>query len=129
MFLIWTAFTLAAYLLFKSLFFEIVFTAFDVLIFFAVFNRWFKSSRVNIDFKGVCARKRWLIFSRSKNFTIGDIHRIELKLAFNVGSHAFYSLQLVLPSGKAAVIATDLPDKLEAEWLVREMTKSLGRKI
>lgn len=129
MFLILTAFTLAAYVLFKSLFFEIVFTALEVLIFFAVLDRWFKSSRVNVDPTGVHARKRWLIFSRSKNFTAADIRSIELKLAFNVGSHAFYSLQLVLPSGKTAVIATDLPDKLEAEWLAQEMTKALGRRV
>lgn len=129
MFLIWTAFTLAAYFLFKSLLFEIVFTALDVLIFFACMNRWLKSSRVDIDHQGVCARKRWLIFNRSKNFAAGDIRSIELKLAFNVGSHAFYSLLLALTSGKTAIIATDLPDKLEAEWLVREMTKALGRKI
>ena len=129
MFLIWTAFTLATYFLFKSLFFKIVFTALAVIMFFAVLDRWFKSSRVNVDPTGVYARKSWLIFSRSKNFTISDIRSIELKQAFNVGSHAFYSLQLVLPSGKTAVIATDLPDKLEAEWLVREMTKALGRHV
>ena len=128
MFLIWTGFTLAAYFLFKSLLFEIVSTALDVLIFFTCFNLWLKSSLITIDTNTIRARNRWLIFSRSKNFTAGDIRSIELKLAFNVGSHAFYSLQLVLPSGKSTIIATGLPDKLEAEWLVQEMNKALGRR-
>jgi len=127
-FLVWTGFTLAAYLLFRSLFFEIVFTMVDVLIFFGCLNLWLKSSRVTIDSSGVRAVNRWFIFSRARNFSAGDIGGVETKIGMTSGNQAFYCLQLALRAGKNTTVASGIASKPEADWLVQEMTKALGRK-
>jgi hypothetical protein len=154
-FLVWTGFTLAAYLLFKSLFFEIVFTAVDVLIFFGCLNLWLKSSRITIDSNGVTAVNRWLIFSRTRQFDAGNIARFGAKAGMQSGSQIFQSLVLItvdsadhfaankekfqspsrtpplefgMNSPSGTTLASGIASKPEADWLVAEMTKALGRR-
>jgi hypothetical protein len=127
-FFVWTGFTAAAYLGFKSLFFEIVFSLVDVLIFVACLNLWFKSSRVTIDSTGVRAANRWLIFGRTRNFDAGNIARFETKVGMTSGQRTFQDIQLITRADKKITIASGIASQPEAAWLVQEMTKALGRK-
>lgn len=154
-FLVWTGFTLAAYFLFKSLFFEIVFTAVDVLIFFTCFNLWFKSSRVTINPNRVTAINRWLIFSRTRQTDASNVARFDTKAGMQSGSQVFQGLVLItmdsarrfsaneekfkaasqrpplefgVASPSGLTLASGIASKLEADWLVAEMTRALGRK-
>ena len=153
-FLAWTGFTLAAYFLFKSLFFEIIFTAVDVLIFFICFNLWLKSSRVTIDSTGVRVTRRWLLFSRSRNFAANDIVRFDIQAGMTSGPQTFQNIKLItkgsensfaasrekfqqtgqrpplkfqISSPGGFTLASGVASKPEADWLVQEMTKALGR--
>jgi hypothetical protein len=155
-FLAWTGFTLATYFLFKSLFFEIVFTVVDVLIFFICFNLWFKSSRVTIDSTGVRAVNCYLFFSRTRRFDAGDIAQFATKAGMQSGSRVFQDLKLItrdsensfagsrdkfrqtgqspplkfqVSSPGGFTLASGIASQPEADWLVREMTKALGRKL
>ena len=154
-FLAWTGFTLAAYYLFKSLFFEIVFTAVDVLIFFICFNLWLKSSRVTINPSRVTAVNRWLIFSRTRQFDASNVARFDTKSGMQSGSQVFQSLMLItmdsarrfsanevkfkaasqrpplefgVASPSGVTLASGIASAAEANWLVQEMAKALGRK-
>jgi hypothetical protein len=154
-FLAWTGFTLAAYFLFKSLFFEIVFTVVDVLIFFICFNLWFKSSRVTIDSTGVRVTKRWLLLSRSRSFAANDIMRFDTKAGMQSGTTVFQDIKLDtkgsensfaaarekfqqtgqrpplkfnISSPGGFTVASGIASQPEADWLVQEMNKTLGRK-
>ena len=154
MFLVWTGFTLATYFLFKSLLFEIIFTAADVLIFFTCLNLWLKSSRIAIDSTGVRVTRHWLLFSRSRNFAADDIDRFEIKTGMTSGKIAFQDIKLITKNSAASfaasrekfrqtgqkpplefrvnspggfTVASGIASAPEAAWLVREMTRALGR--
>jgi len=126
-FLAWTGFTLAAYLLFKSVLFEILFTAVDVLVFMGLLNLWFKASRVTVDSTGIRAVNRWLLFTRAHHFAALDIDRMETKVGMTCGNQAYLDLKVVTRAGKACTVASGLASKPEADWLVQEMAKALGR--
>jgi hypothetical protein len=128
-FLAFGGFTVAARLLFHSLFFEVVFGLVSLLIFLGCLNLWLKSSRVTIDSGGVRAVNRWLIFSRSRNFSMQDIGGVETKIGMTSGNQALYCLQLGLRADKNFTVTSGIASKPEADWLVREMTRALGRKI
>jgi hypothetical protein len=155
-FLVWSAFTLAAYALFKSLFFEIVFTAVDVLVFVGCLNVWLKSSRVTVDSTGVTALNRWLLFSKSRRFAAGEIERFDTAIGMTSGNTAYYAIKLVKPGDRddfaarkaryqqtgerpelkfavrnpsGVTLASGIASKPEADWLVQEMTRALGRRI
>ena len=154
-FLVWTGGTLAAHFLFQSLFFTIVFAVIDVLLFFLCFNLWLKSSRVTIDSNGVTAVNRWLLFSRTRQFDAGNIAQFDTKAGMTSGTQVFQSLMLItinsasrfsaneekfkaasqqmpmefgVASPKGVTLASGIASKPEADWLVAEMTKALGRR-
>lgn len=132
--------------------FSIAFSLFGLFMTFFVFNAWFKSSRVTINSSGVQAADRWLFFRRSRHFNASEIERFELSIGTTYGYHAFWNIKLIkrgesafqenkarfertgqvppihLPpvSVGGVTLASDISDRAEAGWLVREMTKSLG---
>ena len=71
----------------------------------------------------------WLVFSRSRNFSAQDIGGVETKIGMTSGNQALYCLQLGLRANKKFTVASGIPGKPEADWLVRELTKALGREI
>ena len=154
-FLMWTGFTLATYLLFKDLIFEILFTVADVIIFICCVNLWFKSSRITIDSAGVTAVNRWLLFLRTRRFDAGDVARFDAKIGMTSGSKAYHCIKLVTRTSEnsftvrktsyeqtgdrppmkfgindptGVTIASGIGSKPEADCLVREMNKALGRR-
>jgi hypothetical protein len=132
--------------------FPIVFGLIGILLIFGTFTAWFKSSRVTIDPNGVTAVNRWLIFSRTRKFDAGDIARFELQTGMTSGTQTFQDIKLITsdyaddfatrkaryqqtgerPPLKFKVgnptIANGIASKPEADWLIAEMTKALGRR-
>ena len=108
--------------------FPIVWGVTDALVGLGCFNLWFKSSRVTIDSIGVRAVNRWLLFSRARNFDAAEVERLETKVGMTSGSQVYQDLQLVTRAGQKITIAGSIANKPEAEWLVQEMTKALGRR-
>jgi hypothetical protein len=135
--------------------FPIVFGLIGVLLVFGTFNLWLKSSRVTIDSTGVRVTKCWLVFSRTRQFSASDAARFATKTGMQSGSQVFTDIKLITrrcdddfaankekfqqtgqmpplrfrindPSG--VTVASSIANVSEANWLVAEMNKTLGRK-
>jgi hypothetical protein len=124
--LIWTGFTLAAYLAFKSLFFEIVFTLVDGLIGFGCLSLWLKSSRVTITPEKIRVTNHWLFMGPTRVFDTREVAGFETKAGMRSGQKQFFSLVLRTNDGKKATVAGFVPDPREANWLAAEMERRLG---
>ncbi len=74
------------------------------------------------------AVNRWLLFTRARNFDAADVERIETKVGMTSGNQAYQDLQVVTRAGKKFTVAGSLASKPEADWLIQEMTKALGRR-
>ena len=109
--------------------FPIVWGVTDALVGLGCINLWFKSSRVTLDSAGVRAVNRWLLFARARNFDAAEIERLEPKVGMTSGSQAYQDLQLVTRAGKKITLAGSIANKPEADWLVQEMTRALGRRV
>jgi len=135
--------------------FAIFLSLFGVILSCFAFSLWFKSSRVTINSTGVTAVNHWLIFSRTRQFDAGDVARIETKPGMTSGTKTYADLKLVTkgkgddfqarqaaylqtaqrpplkfgigdPSG--VTIASGISSQPEANWLVQEMTRAIGRR-
>ncbi len=110
------------------LLFPIVFGLVDVFLVFSLLNLWFKQSRVTFHSRGVRAASRWLIFGRMHSFDASEIARFDSAVGFTAGQHLYYKMQLITRAEKKITVANGIPNKPEADWLVQEMNKALGRK-
>ena len=153
--LVFNGATVATFHFHAPILFPIVLGLFGALIFCFAFSLWFKSSRVTVDSTGVSAVNRWLLFSRTRRFAAADIVRFDTKVGMTSGTQTFQDLKLVTaasansyaasqekfqqtgerPPLKFAVsshggvtLAGGLASKPEADWLVQEMTRALGRR-
>jgi len=135
--------------------FPIVLSLFGVILFCFTFSLWFKTSRVSINSTGVTIVNRWLLFTRQRQVDADDSVRFATKPGMVSGNKTYYDLKLVTrasennfaarqtryqqtgerPSANIGVsspdgitLASSLASKLEADWLVQEMTKALGRR-
>jgi hypothetical protein len=136
--------------------FSIVFGLVDIFIFWGCVSLWFKSSRVTVNSSGVTLKNRFLLFGRTRQFDAGEIVRFDTKAGMTSGSKVFSDLKLVTPQSEESfaarkaryqqagqspplnvkaydasgvTLASSIASKAEADWLVCEMTRALGRKI
>jgi len=111
---------------------------------------------VTIDSTGVRMTKRWLLLSRSRTFAASDIVRFDAKAGMTSDSTVFYDLKLITKGSEDSfaaarerfqqtgqrpplkfnigspggfTLASSIASAPEANWLVQEMTKALGRKL
>jgi hypothetical protein len=157
-FLVWSGIFYALLHSSAPVLFPIVWGVSDAFIGWACFNLWFKSSRVTINSTNVQWTKRWLIFSRTRDFPASDYARFAMKTGMQSGSTIFNDIKLVRVGADAAftekmkkfeggqpvnqlvaerfrqaagpagvTVANSIASAAEAEWLVREMNKALGR--
>jgi len=75
--------------------FPIVFGLVGVLLILGTFNLWFKSNRITINSTNVQWTKRWLVFSRTRDFSAGDYARFATKTGMQSGSTVFTDIKLV----------------------------------
>lgn len=135
--------------------FPIVFGLFEIFILWGFVSAWFKSSRVTVNGTGVTLQNRWLIYSRTRRFDASEIARFDLKVGMTSGATAFHDIKLVTRAGEqdgfdalkerqqtgerppisfkigdpsGITLASSVASRPEAEWLVREMTRALGRR-
>ena len=153
--LVFNGVAVATFHLHAPILFPIVFGLIGILLVFGTLNLWFKSSRVTIDSTAVRATNHWLIFNRTRRFSAGDVARFAAKTGMQSGSQVFTNIQLILrrsdddfaanrerfqqtgrmpplrfrmtdPSG--VTVASSIANVAEANWLVAEMNRALGRK-
>jgi hypothetical protein len=75
--------------------FPVAFGLFGVLLLFGTFSLWFKSSRLTIDSSTVRTTNCWLIFSRARQFSAGDVSRFATKTGMASGSQVFTDIKLI----------------------------------
>jgi hypothetical protein len=158
--LVFNGFAAAMFHFHAPILFPIVFGLIGILLIFGTFSVWFKSSRVTIDSTTVRATTRWLVFSRTRQFSANDVARFATKTGMQSGSQVFTDIKLIPrgsddtfaarkerfrdaktsdadmvmaryreaagPSG--VTVASSIANVAEANWLVQEMNKALGRK-
>jgi hypothetical protein len=133
---------------------EIILGLFAVILGCFSFASWFKSSRVTIDSDGVRTVNRYLFLTRRRRFDAADVARFETSVGMTSGTKVFMDIRLVtraqagdfetakakynetgqMPpfqiragNSKGVAIASGIASAVEANWLVREMTRALGR--
>ena len=106
----------------------------DAIIAYACSNLWFKSSRVTVDSTRVTATNRWLVFSRTRQFSASEVAHFATKAGMQSGTRVFTDIKLIRPGGderaapSGVTVAASIASPVEADWLVTEMNKALGRK-
>lgn len=104
----------------------------DAFVAFGCFNLWFKSSRVTVDSTGVRATNRWLFIGRPRQFSANDVARFATRAGTQSGSRTYTDIKLIRNNGatnpSAVTVASSIASPVEADWLVAEMNKALGRK-
>jgi len=105
-----TAFTLTIFFVFWSAIFyvllrakaPVIFPVFwgitDAFVAIGCLNLWFKSNRITIDSTNVRATTRWLLFSRTRQFSASEIARFASKIGMQSGSRTYTDI-ILIPRG------------------------------
>jgi hypothetical protein len=72
--------------------------------------------------------QQWLFLKRQQEFRGGEVREIFTKVGMTSGQKAYHDLKMRLASGKEVTLASGIGSKLEADWLVAELQRVLGRK-
>jgi hypothetical protein len=106
------------------------------------FSAWFKSTRVTVDSTGVHAHNHWLfVFHRSRHIAAGDIDHFEIESRNSSrtpsSNQTFWDVQICTRAARdngqaalglgAVILANNIADKAEAQWLADQMACALGR--
>jgi hypothetical protein len=106
--------------------FPIVFGLFDVLIGYFWFHTTFHRSCLTANRQRLVSRQSWLFIQSVKEWPASSIRNISLKVGMSSGQQCYHDLIANLESGKSATLASAIPSKIEADWLVAELKSSLG---
>ena len=109
--------------------FPVVFGIFAVVLFYSCINLWFRRARVTINATRVSAATHWLVFGGTRSFDAGEVARFERNAGMQSGQQVFQNIQLVTRTDQRCTVATGIPSTPEADWLVQEMNKALGRVV
>jgi hypothetical protein len=125
--LIWTG--AIAVLLWKHapLPFLLILTAIDLLMLAFVLDLWLRRSHVVVNSEGVKVHRAWLAFKQEQGFRTRDIQGIASEVGANAGHAAYYDLKVHTRDGKEFILAKNLNNKAEADWLARQMSAALNR--
>jgi hypothetical protein len=107
--------------------FLLVFTAMDLLMAVFVFDLWFRRSRVTVNPEGVTVQRAWFALKKEQRLPAGEIAGITSDIGATVGHAAYHDLKVRARDGKELLIAKNLNNKPEADWLVRQMMAALKR--
>jgi hypothetical protein len=117
--IIWTGITVALPRLGAPIIFPIVFGVFAGLLFFAVFQAWFGSTRVILTPDE--AHVSYGPLPRTRRVLADDIDDLTLKIDMQAGNRPYYDIQIEKHDGKKLYAGRSIKDKQEAEWLVEQM--------
>ena len=110
--------------------FPIFFGLFDVILLFIVLSLWASSSIVTIGGGTVTIKAGLFGLGPMRTVSCADITDITLTVGMQSGGASgtpYYTINLICPERKIEA-GTGVRSKLEAEWLVSEMKKSIGLK-
>ena len=125
--LIWTSIIVVLIWQQAPLPFLLVFSAIDLLMSAFVFDLWFRRSRVAVNSEGVIIQRAWFAFKKEQRLPTGEITSIASDVGATAGHAAYHDLKIHARDGKELLLAKNLNNKPEADWLVREMIALLKR--
>jgi hypothetical protein len=105
--------------------FLFVFSAIDLLMAAFVFDLWFRRSHVLANSEGVTFQRAWLAFKKEQRLQTSEINSITSDVGATAGHAVYHDLKIRARDGKEFMLAKSLNSKLEADWLVRQMTAAL----
>lgn len=109
--------------------FPLVFGAVDLLMTLFLLDLWLRRSRVVVTPAEITVRTSWLGLGYQRRLAAAQVAALELQQGASAGHQAYYDLKIRSPDSRQITAAAYIADKPEADWLVREMTKALGRPV
>jgi hypothetical protein len=125
--LIWTGATVFMVRSSAPVLFPIVFGGFNILIVTLGFDVCCRHSRLVADRFTLTSTQRWLFLKRYREFRASEISELFLKAGMTSGTKVFHDLKVRLNSGQQFTLASGVVSRVEAEWLLSELRRALGR--
>jgi hypothetical protein len=106
--------------------FACAFGLFDLLFLYIALDLWCGTSRVVAQSGTLLVQKGWLGSGKVRTIAACEIADLQSKITAQQGGATgtpYYSLQLVLNSGRTVTLGENVRNKEEAEWLAAEMRR------
>ena len=125
--LIWTG-SIAVQLWLKApLLFPIVCGLIELLLLFFVIQLWFSTSHLVVDHNSLVMTNGLLGLGRTRTIPASDITGITTTIGMTAGTTVYRDLQILCGTGRKLTVARAIRDPRQAEWLVAELARALGR--
>ncbi len=125
--LIWTGIIVLLFCKHAPPLLPLAFGAADLLMTVFVFDLWFRRGRVVVTPGQLKIETSWLGLKKQRTLELSGVANIAVEIGANAGHSAYYDLRIQTRDGQEFTAAKNLGSKPEADWLVREMSKGLGR--
>jgi len=108
--------------------FPLVFGGVGLLLSIVCADLWLRRTRLVVDGLSLTRTQQWVFLKRQRQFRGGEIREIFTKVGMTSGQKAYHDLKASLDSGEEITLASAIGNKAEADWLVAELKRALGRK-
>ena len=125
--LIWTGIIGLLFWKHAPLPFLLIFSVIDLLMAAFVLDLWFRRSHVVVNPQGVKVQRSWFAFKKEQFFPATKIKKIASDIGATAGHAVYYDLKVHGSDGKEFILAKNLNNKPESDWLVRQMIAALQR--
>jgi hypothetical protein len=108
--------------------FPLVFGAVALVLSLFCLDQWFHRTRVVADSSSLAVTHAWLFLKWSREFPVSEIVELFTKTGMTSGQKQYHDLKARLESGKEITLGSSMPNEAEAEWLLAELNRALGRR-
>jgi len=124
-FVLWTGAIALMIHLGAPLLFPIVFTLFDLLIFWGVLDLWFWSSHVEVSPQQLNVSSGLLGIGPLRRFDATEISELKVIAGMQSGSRLYHQIKLVAENGKKHTLGKAIPNKAAADAIADQMREVL----
>ncbi len=124
---VWTAVCWGLWHFGASLIVAAGFSFFELLIVPLMFDLWLYQSTIDVSPARIAVQKGWLGIGARREFSPGDVERIQAVRGMTSGSQIFYNLVLVGRDGKKIRIAKSVKGIMTAKAVIRVIERAMGR--
>ena len=112
------------------LLFVVLFGSCDLLLLLGLGQMLFSSTRIRVAADAITCRKAFLGIARTQLFQTSEIESVLPLIARQQANNGriYYSLRLRTRDGRNATLASGIPDRQEARWLISQIESNAGLK-